>query len=358
MQTFENIKKKMTPLINICKASQEDLLEYLPKFLTKHAYKGIVRLKNGYVYAKGELPIMLVAHLDTVHTEPVKEVFINMDDLDTLSSPQGLGGDDRCGVYIITKIIQHGYRPSILFVCDEEIGCLGSQKFCDKHPTIDNVNFIVEFDRRGNEDVVRYDDDNLRLTEIFEEFGFVRAYGSCSDISYLAPHFKVSAVNLSSGYYHEHYEDTTIKFSEVKSIIKRFEKFLNTDYIYEKIEYKEKKYTYTINGGYNSGYDWRYYYNRYNKYSKKGITQNDLIKCDCCGNLVLKDEVKYIEGLVCCEDCARQYMQGADLVECQECGALVYADSGICSYCGSPLIDDYGYEEREEEENVRDKENK
>ena len=190
MKNFYTQMKKMKNLIELCKMTQKELTNYLPKWLMKNGYKNVSRLKKGYVYAKGELPIMLVAHLDTVHHERVKDVFINMEDLDTISSPQGLGGDDKCGIYIIQRIIKNGFKPSVLFCCDEEIGCLGASKFCEKHETIDNVNFIVEFDRRGFTDCVRYEDDNMRLTEILEQFGWKEEFGSCSDISELAPHFK------------------------------------------------------------------------------------------------------------------------------------------------------------------------
>ena len=40
-----------------------------------------------YIFAKGNIPIMLVAHLDTVHKTPVKELFYDKKK-DVLWSPE------------------------------------------------------------------------------------------------------------------------------------------------------------------------------------------------------------------------------------------------------------------------------
>ena len=53
--------------------------------------------KNSYILVRGEAPIMLVAHLDTVHKAPVKHICKTQNG-GILMSPQGIGGDDRCGV--------------------------------------------------------------------------------------------------------------------------------------------------------------------------------------------------------------------------------------------------------------------
>ena len=56
-----------------------------------------------------------------------------------------------------------GLRPSILFTTDEEIGGLGASSFTLYQDNLD-INYIIQLDRRGKNDVVRYDDDNLELT--------------------------------------------------------------------------------------------------------------------------------------------------------------------------------------------------
>lgn len=45
---------------------------------------------------------MLLAHLDTVYIKLVRTI-CKSKDKNVLMSPQGIGGDDRCGVYILVK---------------------------------------------------------------------------------------------------------------------------------------------------------------------------------------------------------------------------------------------------------------
>lgn len=91
----------------------------------------------------------------------------------------------------------------VLFCEQEEVGCIGAKSFCKSNIKPD-VNYIIEFDRRGHDDSVFYDCDNKEFEDFVNTVGFKTAYGSCSDISYIAPHLGVSAVNLSSGYYNAH----------------------------------------------------------------------------------------------------------------------------------------------------------
>ena len=79
--------------------------------------------ENEYLLIQGDIPILLVAHLDTVHKEPVKDLCMT-EDRNILMSPQGIGGDDRCGVYALVSLfesVEKGKKPSLLFTCDEEI---------------------------------------------------------------------------------------------------------------------------------------------------------------------------------------------------------------------------------------------
>ena len=72
----------------------------------KLALIGYVQSGDGYVYHEGTFPVLLCAHMDTVHKEiPRTLVYAN----GTLSSTQGIGGDDRCGIYMIFKIFRFFY---------------------------------------------------------------------------------------------------------------------------------------------------------------------------------------------------------------------------------------------------------
>ena len=76
---------------------------------------------------------MLVAHLDTVHDEPVRDICVSADG-NILMSPQGIGGDDRCGCFALVKVFQSAQvKPWLLFTCEEEVGGIGAKYFCLAH---------------------------------------------------------------------------------------------------------------------------------------------------------------------------------------------------------------------------------
>ena len=184
---------------NILHMSQAELKRYLAEHLKASDYD--VMIENGFLYAAGEVPVLLVAHLDTVHNE-APSIICRSADGRYIMSPQGIGGDDRCGVYMILQIISE-VRCHVLFCEDEEGGGRGARAFEGSGLEVD-VNYIVELDRRGNNDAVFYGCDNPNFTEFVCSFGFEEATGTFSDISVVAPYLKTAAVNISADYYNEH----------------------------------------------------------------------------------------------------------------------------------------------------------
>lgn len=229
----------MNKLAHLLKLTQEELKVEVYNYLRQKKMKPIY--DDGFVYAKGDIPILLVAHMDTVFDEPPKRLFYNKTEDKIFNPNGGLGGDDRCGVYAIMKLLEK-YKPYVLFTEDEEIGCIGAKKTVDKllKP---KVKYIIEFDRRGCNDCVFYDCGNEEFMDYIESFDFEMDYGSCSDISILGNEWDIASVNLSSGYYNEHTEKEYIIFHELENTIVRAEKMLRD---YEKaryFDYQEIKYT-------------------------------------------------------------------------------------------------------------------
>lgn len=184
---------------DILRMRQKELKHFLSGHLKQLGYNPIG--KKGYLYAAGDVPVLLVAHLDTVHQEK-PSIICRSEDGRYIMSPQGIGGDDRCGVYMILQILNE-VRCHVLFCEDEETGGVGARAFARSGLDVD-VNFIVEMDRRGNNDAVFYDCDNREFAEFVCSFGFTEASGSFSDISVVAPYLNAAAVNISAGYYSEH----------------------------------------------------------------------------------------------------------------------------------------------------------
>lgn len=256
------ISKCNEEFVKICKLPQKQLKNYLNMFLYEVGYDCVVT-GDGFLYAKGYIPFCLTAHMDTVHKETVSTVYEleQMGDY-ILSSPQGIGGDDRCGIYMIMNILRKGFKPYIVFCEDEEIGCVGSHKFCKTNliEQLKECKYIIELDRANAKDAVFYDCDNPDFTEfITNTTGYTKEWGSCSDISYLCPSSGVAGVNLSCGYYNAHTLGEYVSMEEMANTQKVVEKLLNTECV--AYEYMERK-SYNYYGGYYGGY-----YGKYNSSS-------------------------------------------------------------------------------------------
>ena len=171
----------------------EDFLRPSQKLLFKRLckkFKGKTLISKGnFVLVHGQAPVMLVSHLDTVHEQPVKDICISADG-NILMSPQGIGGDDRCGVFALCNIYKSAkIKPWLLFTCDEEVGGLGAKKFCLAHQQhqlpkeVDNLKLLIELDRKGKNDAVFYRCANPDFEAYITSKGFKTAQGSFSDIS-------------------------------------------------------------------------------------------------------------------------------------------------------------------------------
>lgn len=324
----------------IFKASAMSLVNNLPKLLNKHYKKEDIIIHKddakSYVYVKGDAPYLLVAHLDTVHHSLCEKIIYDFYKdkstgkiMTSLSSPQGIGGDDRCGVILILSLLNVlPVKPSVLFTCGEETGGHGARAFVKTISDI-NANFILEFDRKGNEDVVRYFDDNLDLTKALECFGFKTSYGSFSDISIIAPHYGISAVNLSSGYYKAHTTSEYVVLEDMETILNKAYAFLTSDKINTKYIYKERVYTYPstkakfIQG---SLFDKAYNY------------QKDYRECDSCSQSIIIDNlIETSDGSLVCSSCAELLKSNLGYKECPFCGVLLHPEDlkgNFCDYCG------------------------
>lgn len=213
----------MKEFIKLCQKSQEQLKRFLSKELQKKYTD--VREEDGFLYAQGTFPVLLVAHMDTVHKTLPVNLELDKESM-TLSSPQGIGGDDRCGIYMILQIIKR-FPCSVLFTEDEEIGCVGARKFA-KQPWVKDLqfNYMIELDRAGWNDAVFYDCDNKDFEQFILQNFFELKYGSYTDICEIAPVVGCAAVNLSCGYYKAHTLNEYVNLREMRQSIKEVIKLL------------------------------------------------------------------------------------------------------------------------------------
>lgn len=211
-------EKDLNLLQQICRAKQLKLKDILTDFLKKHYNKVIST--NFYTFAEGDIPVALVAHLDTVFQKTPSEIYFDSKK-NVMWSPQGLGADDRAGVFGIIQIILRGYKPHIIFTTGEEFGGVGATRLKNDYPIqpFNKLKYMIELDRCGFEDCVFYDCDNPTFTEYVSSCGFEEDFGTFSDISILAPQWNIAAVNLSIGYVREHSTSETLFLSATRKTI-------------------------------------------------------------------------------------------------------------------------------------------
>lgn len=202
----------------ICKMTQAEVKEYMEKYFSDNNYD--VANEDGYLYAEPKydrVPVLLVAHMDTVHQKQCVEI---INENGKLSSPQGIGGDDRCGIYMIMNVVKE-LRCPVLLTEDEERGGIGARKFTQSEYINDlDVNYMIEFDRKGCCDAVYYSCDNKDFKDFVKETtGMKEAMGTYSDISTLMPAAKIAAVNFSCGYYNAHTVSEYVVFDEMEDVI-------------------------------------------------------------------------------------------------------------------------------------------
>ena len=190
----------------IVKYTQQELYDYLVSQLKEAKYKNIKMHKN-FLAARGNIPIVLVAHLDTVFPEDTRakmELFYDEKE-NTFWSPDGLGADDRAGITLILYLLKNTeLRPHILFTKGEELYAEGASSASRQKMFFGKISYVIELDRKSINESVFYNCNNNDFKKYINSFGFETNVGSFSDISIICPAWDVAGVNLSVGYVNEH----------------------------------------------------------------------------------------------------------------------------------------------------------
>lgn len=186
------------------------------------------------------IPILLVAHLDTVpelFNEPPEHIVRSswyssetekVIDNYVYDQEVGLGADDRAGVLAILSLVHAGYHPDILFTLGEETGGAGAQEFVNWYPPTLNFAWkcVIELDRQSDGEAVYYGCTNEHFQDVISSFGFSKQSGTFSDISIICPKLVVAGVNLSIGYFHEHTLKEYLDIAAWEKTVERLEKLL------------------------------------------------------------------------------------------------------------------------------------
>ena len=257
----DNTTKRNKRFERICRMDKDALKIQLEKELISIAGKDKVIFGDGYLYMEGKLPIILTAHMDTVHKELPSEIIYENG---KISSPQGIGGDDRCGIYMIMEIIKT-HRCHVLFFEEEEVGGIGSNKFTKTSLCEDlkgNIKYCIDLDRKGSDDSVFYDLDNEDFEDFVNKEFWKDSWGSFTDICNICPALDCAGVNLSCGYYNAHTTSEYVVLTEMENSITEVKKLINRSNTVERFDWKEKKRvnffnTYKSYNNYDYKYGWQ-----------------------------------------------------------------------------------------------------
>lgn len=271
----------------ICIFDEDDLSDFLTKTL-KSYYNNVIQT-NDYILAQGDIPIALCAHMDTVGIAPPSHIFYD-EEANVMWSPELLGADDRAGVFAILWLVFSGLKPTIILTQDEEVGGLGAKALVRDYPKspFGNLKAIIEIDRQGSKDAVYYFCNNPDFEKYISSFGFKTAYGSFSDISIIAPAWGCAAVNLSAGYYNEHFVNEFVNLAELMCTVTKVKNILLQEESMSYFEYIPFERNYR---------------------SFAPLQRKSGLVCEICTKKFGKGDKKMSAyGMTICEDCYNEYL--------------------------------------------------
>ena len=176
---------------------------------------------------KSETYPCIVAHLDQVQNKHSDDFQVVMgEDIVCAFSPshkmqQGLGADDKNGIWIALKCLEKYDTIKVAFFVSEEIGCIGSSNAVMGF--FDDCRFVVEPDRRGSSDLITEISWTQLCSEEFlqdigyEAYGYKPTNGLMTDVLTLKENgLGVSCINMSCGYYEPH---TNNEFTSIPDLM-------------------------------------------------------------------------------------------------------------------------------------------
>lgn len=210
---------------------EKDMFTFITEWMEQHGIECKVH-DWGITATKGlsETYPCVVAHMDEVHDRHIgKRIFETENGLlfgyDILKGEQcGIGADDKNGIWVALKMLERLDAIKVAFFIGEEIGCMGSKQ-CDLG-FFDDCRFVIQCDRRNGGDFITDAGVELCSKEFvrdcnIERFGYHEEHGLMTDVLELKERgLKVSAVNMSCGYYNPHTSEELTVFSQLENCLK------------------------------------------------------------------------------------------------------------------------------------------
>jgi acetylornithine deacetylase/succinyl-diaminopimelate desuccinylase-like protein len=278
---------------------EDEMRKFIKNFLS---LKGVDftedKIGNIYNLTNKNVPL-LSAHMDTVEklTDSALIKYVDIRNYKGKKFLKGygvIGGDDKCGIYLILKILEEKIPINFVFSVQEECGAKGIQEVI-RLPEIFNSSYGIVLDRKNNSDIIckennyGVDEFDKEVSNIGNKFGFKSIKGGFSDSNYIRN--KISCVNLSCGYHEPH---TVNEYVSLEDLSKTF------DFVKEIIS--------TINKNYEAPKIKETYYNNKN-YNNNVCYYNNPRYCSFCYK-VSKEDVAKVGDKTICKECASKILKG------------------------------------------------
>jgi len=240
------------------------------KFFIEEDHYGNLLFDNRPSKKRTEPVPTIIAHLDQVHDYARGfRLALLGDELvayDHVGRRVGTGGDDKCGIYVLIKLLLSDIPCRAIVTQDEEIGLLGAEQIVPRWGEQSSI--LLQADRRGCNDLINHTNGNLiadkqlvdNVLALPECAGMRAEYGSVTDVGDLCSLFEVAGFNISAGYYDAHSARESIKLSELQLCLSRVMAICrmvgSTVQPYPEQEYRSYRFGSSGGGGLGGRYDW------------------------------------------------------------------------------------------------------
>lgn len=290
---------------------EDGMAYFIKEFLKEHNVPYETDKIGNVFYTRFINKPLLCAHMDTVQdTDDVKLTkFIKIRNDRILSGYGVIGGDDKCGIYIILELLKT-IEFNFLFTVEEETGGVGARVFTNEND-ISHIPYGLILDRRGNDDIICEFNDygTSEFETVLEEFGkpygYTRNAGTFSDADFISN--QISCANLSVGYYNWHQKD---EFVDLKDLKRAFELtyriIVNLDTSFDKPKKSLSKYS------------------SYGNYDDEMFGMDELFLddkleiCDFCGKQTANWKNLHSVNRIICTDCLRKLEAEIYGIECND----------------------------------------
>ena len=199
--------------------------------------------KENFAYWQGDIPMLIQAHVDTVLSKPPR---ITSTDY-IIRGSNGLGADDRAGVFICQQLRKEFPNLPILLTNHEETGGKGMDMACyNLIEDIEHIRLAIAVDRKGCGEYVTYNDLPAKAEKYVKKFGWEENMGTFSDVSIFTDEFRIPSVNVSAGFHKEHTAKEYLVIDEMYLTIHRIRQMILNPI---KRLYKTKEYASSAYGG-------------------------------------------------------------------------------------------------------------